>query len=461
MSGARSWVAPSAGGVVVPPWSRRAPVRFASTTARSPDWLRGARIQQTWRGGARRRRRSASSGGQTRCSELEQLVAATRDGLSGAVVLRGEAGVGKTAILLGRRRRSAPGHQHLALGGIEAESGFAFAGRRAPRQRRTLGDSDAAAGAAARRARCGVRPLVRTGGGPVPGRVRDAVAPRGGGRRTRPRPRDRRRCPLARSGVAAGARVRRPPPRCGGRRDGVRGPARTGYDLTPFDGLPASRSRTSTRTRLPGAAAPGRRGTGRRHGSPSGSSQATAGNPLALARPRRDRCRSRSSADGAPARAAVRGRPPRGATTWRRRRALPAPTRTWLLVAAAEPSGDLGGDRGRGARARALTVGCDRSGRAGRRGDAARPRRVPPPARAHRRSTERPRGSTGAPRTAALAAAVIPPSIEPDRHARHLAGGRSGPRRGGGRGARALGRAGTAPGRLRGPGRPARAGGVS
>ena len=54
-------------------------------------------------------------------------MAATATSLSGAVVLRGEAGVGKTA-LLRAAVQAAPGHQHLGLRGIEAESGFAFAG---------------------------------------------------------------------------------------------------------------------------------------------------------------------------------------------------------------------------------------------------------------------------------------------------------------------------------------------
>jgi len=60
-------------------------------------------------------------------TELERLVIATREGLSGAVVIRGEAGVGKTA-LLEAAVRDAPDLRHLHLSGVEAESGFAFAG---------------------------------------------------------------------------------------------------------------------------------------------------------------------------------------------------------------------------------------------------------------------------------------------------------------------------------------------
>ena len=60
-------------------------------------------------------------------ADLEQLVVATREGLSGAVVVRGEAGVGKTA-LLEAAVRDAPDLRHLHVSGVEAESGFAFAG---------------------------------------------------------------------------------------------------------------------------------------------------------------------------------------------------------------------------------------------------------------------------------------------------------------------------------------------
>src|SRR3954463_9509584 len=60
-------------------------------------------------------------------AELEQLVGATRDGLSGALVLRGEAGVGKTA-LLDVAVEVAPDLQHFRVHGVEAEVDFAFAG---------------------------------------------------------------------------------------------------------------------------------------------------------------------------------------------------------------------------------------------------------------------------------------------------------------------------------------------
>src|SRR5215510_14920746 len=77
-------------------------------------------------------------------AELAQLVAATRDGLSGAVVLRGGPGIGKTA-LLDAAVRAAPDLAHLHVAGVEAESDFAFAGVQRLAQSQ-LGDGSALPG---------------------------------------------------------------------------------------------------------------------------------------------------------------------------------------------------------------------------------------------------------------------------------------------------------------------------
>src|SRR5207248_1846018 len=58
---------------------------------------------------------------------LEGVLAAVRDGLSGVLVLRGEAGVGKTA-LLGYLLERASGCRIARAAGVESEMELAFAG---------------------------------------------------------------------------------------------------------------------------------------------------------------------------------------------------------------------------------------------------------------------------------------------------------------------------------------------
>jgi DNA-binding CsgD family transcriptional regulator len=61
------------------------------------------------------------------CRALDRLIARVRSGQSGALVLRGEAGVGKTALLDYAAER-ASGCRLARLAGVESEMGFAFSG---------------------------------------------------------------------------------------------------------------------------------------------------------------------------------------------------------------------------------------------------------------------------------------------------------------------------------------------
>jgi DNA-binding CsgD family transcriptional regulator len=64
---------------------------------------------------------------QTECEELDRLLALTRDGRSAALVLRGEAGIGKTALLQHAARR-AVGSRIAEVTGVQAEMELPFAG---------------------------------------------------------------------------------------------------------------------------------------------------------------------------------------------------------------------------------------------------------------------------------------------------------------------------------------------
>src|SRR5829696_3442761 len=66
-------------------------------------------------------------GRDSECAALDQLVASVRAGPSRALVLRGEAGVGKTALLEYLAQR-APGCDVVRAAGVESEMELAFAG---------------------------------------------------------------------------------------------------------------------------------------------------------------------------------------------------------------------------------------------------------------------------------------------------------------------------------------------
>src|SRR5215216_4491467 len=66
-------------------------------------------------------------GRQTECAELERDLDAARRGRSAALVIEGEAGVGKTTLIEHARSR-ALGFRVLACGGVEMEAELPYAG---------------------------------------------------------------------------------------------------------------------------------------------------------------------------------------------------------------------------------------------------------------------------------------------------------------------------------------------
>ena len=163
---------------------------------------------------------------------LDGLLASVRRGESRSLVLRGEAGIGKTA-LLEYLVESASDLTVARATGVESEMELAFASLHqlcAP----LLEPARAAARSAARRTPDRLRVGRGAGAGSLPGRPRRAQPGVGGGRATSAAVRRRRRA-VARSDVGADARLRRPAAagRAGGAR--VRGagarrgaPARAG-----------------------------------------------------------------------------------------------------------------------------------------------------------------------------------------------------------------------------------------
>src|SRR5271165_3428423 len=70
-------------------------------------------------------------GREPECAAIDRLLANAHAGSGGALVVRGEAGIGKSALLDYARQRAAP-MAVLSAAGVEAESDLAFAGLQRP-----------------------------------------------------------------------------------------------------------------------------------------------------------------------------------------------------------------------------------------------------------------------------------------------------------------------------------------
>ena len=158
-------------------------------------------------------------GRRSECAALDQLVASVRAGLSRSLVLRGDAGVGKSALLEYLAQHSS-GCGIARAAGVESEMELAYAGLPAA-VRAVPGSRRAPSRPAARCAWHRVRSARRRSAGSVPrrpGGPEPALRRRG-----RPTPRlHRGRRAVARRGLGTGAGVRRAPSRCRVGRAGLR-----------------------------------------------------------------------------------------------------------------------------------------------------------------------------------------------------------------------------------------------
>ena len=154
------------------------------------------------------------------CETLRDLISTVQSGSCQVLVLRGEAGVGKTA-LLEYVSELASGFRCVAGGGRSVRYGARLR-RPAAAVRAADGSRRRTARTAARGAERGFRPRCRTDPGPLPGRAGGAEPD--GGRRQRPTlALCRRRRAVARPSVGADAGLRRAAPDGRAGRAGLRG----------------------------------------------------------------------------------------------------------------------------------------------------------------------------------------------------------------------------------------------
>ena len=269
---------------------------------------------------------------------LDRLLADVRAGQSRVLVLRGEAGVGKTALLELRCRTRAAGCRVARAAGVESEMELAVR-RPAPAVRADARPrSSALPGAAARRAARRVRPRAPA---PPPDRFLVGLAvlePARRGRRGAAAALPRRRRAVARPGVRAGARVRRAPAarRAGGAR--VRGARarRRARARRACRSCRSTGSATTTRARCWTPAIPGRLDERVRDRIVA----ETRGNPLALLELPRGLSAGRAGGRLRAARRDARWRAASSRASCGGSSRCPPTTRRLLLLAAAEPVGD-------------------------------------------------------------------------------------------------------------------------
>ena len=156
-------------------------------------------------------------GRSSECAQLDRLLADAREGRSAVLVIRGEAGVGKTA-LLRYAAEQASGFRVAQIAGVESEMELAYAGLHqlcAP----MLGQLDVLPEPQRARPQGRVGSCVRRSARPLPRRVGDARPAVRGGRGAAAAV-HRGRSPMARRCLCTGARVRRAP--AAGRARGAR-----------------------------------------------------------------------------------------------------------------------------------------------------------------------------------------------------------------------------------------------
>ena len=155
------------------------------------------------------------------CDVLDRLLDAVRGGEGRTLVVRGQPGVGKTA-LLDYLAEQASGCRVAHAAGVESEMELRLR-RAAPAADADAGPPGTAPGSTGQRVADGVRPPLRVGAGPVPGRA-GHPQPAGRGGRGAPTGLPGRRRAVAGSGLGPGPWVRGPSPGRGVGRRGVRGP---------------------------------------------------------------------------------------------------------------------------------------------------------------------------------------------------------------------------------------------